>query len=394
MNLHTFIKKSKDYISCFVNYGAAVIVAPFAKNKEKYKDLWLIAERGIDARDNAYYLFKYITANHPEINIAYAITKDSADRERVEKLGRIINHNSFEHYISLVLSKVKISTHIMGYTPYIDFFVKADKKGIIKGKKIFLQHGIIKDNLTYLYNNNVNLDLFVCSAKPEYEYVKSLYGYKDNVVQMLGLCRYDALYKNEQPTKKVLLMPTWRYNLQGADKKEFVKSEYYKVYSNFLASEKLKNVLEKYNYELLFYPHIEFQRFIDTFKGCERVKIVTFNDSTVQNLLIKSDVLITDFSSVFFDYGYMEKPMIFYQFDKESFRQQHYEEGYFDYERDGFGEILYDENDVIDELDRILENGCVLDDKYRKRIDKFFTLRDENNSQRNFEAIKEICDRG
>ena len=173
-----------------------------------------------------------------------------------------------------------------------------------------------------MYNNNVNLDLFVCSAKPEYEYVKSLYGYKDNVVQMLGLCRYDALYKNEQPTKKVLLMPTWRYNLQGADKKEFVKSEYYKVYSNFLASEKLKNVLEKYNYELLFYPHIEFQRFIDTFKGGEQVKIVTFNDSTVQNLLIKSDVLITDFSSVFFDYGYMEKPMIFYQFDKESFRQQ------------------------------------------------------------------------
>ena len=114
----------------------------------------------------------------------------------------------------------------------------------------------------------------------------------------------------------------------------------------------------------------------------------------MQNLLIKSDVLITDFSSVFFDYGYMEKPMIFYQFDKESFRQQHYEEGYFDYDRDGFGEILYDENDVIDELDRILENGCVLDDKYRKRIDKFFTLRDENNSQRNFEAIKEICDRG
>ena len=205
MNLHTFIKKSKDYISRFVKYGAAVIVAPFAKNKEKYKDLWLIAERGIDARDNAYY---------------------SADRERVEKLGRIINHNSFEHYISLVLSKVKISTHIMGYTPYIDFFVKADKKGIIRGKKIFLQHGIIKDNLTYLYNNNVNLDLFVCSAKPEYEYVKSLYGYKDNVVKMLGLCRYDALYKNEQPTKKVLLMPTWRYNLQGADKKEFVKSEY------------------------------------------------------------------------------------------------------------------------------------------------------------------------
>ena len=117
MNLHTFIKKSKDYISCFVKYGAAVIVAPFAKNKEKYKDLWLIAERGIDARDNAYYLFKYITANHPEINIAYAITKDSADRERVEKsFGRIINHNSFEYYDFACAVKSKISTIILWVT--------------------------------------------------------------------------------------------------------------------------------------------------------------------------------------------------------------------------------------------------------------------------------------
>ena len=129
MNLHTFIKKSKDYISCFVKIRCGGNCRTFCeKIKKSISDLWLIAERGIDARDNAYYLFKYITANHPEINIAYAITKDSADRERVEKLGRIINHNSFEHYISLVLSKVKISTHIMGYTPYIDFFVKADKK--------------------------------------------------------------------------------------------------------------------------------------------------------------------------------------------------------------------------------------------------------------------------
>ena len=269
------------------------------KNKEKYKDLWLIAERGIDARDNAYYLFKYITANHPEINIAYAITKDSADRERVEKLGRIINHNSFEHYISLVLSKVKISTHIMGYTPYIDFFVKADKKGIIKGKKIFLQHGIIKDNLTYLYNNNVNLDLFVCSAKPEYEYVKSLYGYKDNVVQMLGLCRYDALYKNEQPTKKSFAYADLAIQSSKGLTKRICKSEYYRVYSNFLASKNLKNVLEKYNYELLFYPHIEFRDLLIHLKTASELRLLRSMTVRCKNLLIKSDVLITDFQACF-----------------------------------------------------------------------------------------------
>lgn len=95
---------------------------------------------------------------------------------------------------------------------------------------------------------------------------------------------------NSRP-KRFCLCQCLRYNLQGTDKKEFVKSEYYRVYSNFLASKNLKNVLEKYNYELLFYPHIEFQRFIDTFKDGERVKIVTFNDSTVQNLLINRTFL-------------------------------------------------------------------------------------------------------
>ncbi len=394
MNVQLFIKKSVRYISCAVKYCAAAISAPFVRNKDKYKNLWLISERGIDARDNGYYLFKYITQSHPEINIAYAISKDSPDRERVEKLGRLINYGSFKHFISLITSEVKISTHIMGYTPYIDFFVRADKLGLVKGKKIFLQHGIIKDNLTYLYRNNVNIDLFVCSAKPEYDYINSFYGYPDGVVRLLGLCRYDDLYKINTPSKKILVMPTWRYNLGGADKRTFTESEYYKTFEGLLKSDRLKTILEKYDYELLFYPHIEMQKFIDCFSAEDRVKIMSFKDCMVQSLLINSDVLITDFSSVFFDYGYMEKPMIFYQFDEEEFRRQHYREGYFSYKTDAFGKVVYDESALLDELERILENNVRIDGEYLDRINSFFTLRDKNNCERNFNAIKEICDRG
>lgn len=394
MNLRLFIKKLVRYISCAVKYCAAAVAAPFVKNKPIYRKLWIISERGIDARDNGYYLFKYITEHHPEINIAYVISKTSPDRERVSKLGRLIDYGSFAHYISLIVSEVKISTNIMGYTPYIDFFVRADKLGIIKGKKIFLQHGIIKDNLTYLYCSNVNIDLFVCSAKPEFDYINSLYGYPDGVVRMLGLCRYDDLYKIQKPSKKILVMPTWRYNLQGCDRRAFMESRYFKVFNMLLNGKRLKEILKEYDYELLFYPHIEMQKFIDCFKGSERVKIVSFKDSTVQNLLINSDVLITDFSSVFFDYGYMEKPMIFYQFDEEEFREQHYKEGYFSYRRDAFGKVVYDEKALLDELCAILENNARTDDEYLGRINDFFTLRDKNNCERNFCAIEEIADRG
>lgn len=393
MKASLFLKKSVRYISCAVKYAAAAVTAPFLKKRYSHEGLWIIAERGIDARDNAYYLYKYITENHPEINIAYIIDSSSPDRARVEGMGKIIDYGSFEHYVSMFTSDVKISTHIMGYTPFIDFFVRADKWGLVRGKKIFLQHGITKDNLTYLYSSNVRLDLFVCSAAPELEYVREKFGYDADRARMLGFCRYDALYKNENKTRKVLLMPTWRYYLGGADKKMFSQSEYFRVYDRLLKSERLASVLEKYDYELLFYPHIEMQRFIDCFTGRERVKIISFKDSTVQNLLINSDVLITDFSSVFFDYAYMGKPMLFYQFDEESFRKQHYGEGYFSYKNDGFGDVVYDENSLIDALDAVLARGAVLEDKYRGRINAFFTLRDRNNCERNFDAIKEISER-
>ncbi|MCD8181318.1 MAG: CDP-glycerol glycerophosphotransferase family protein [Firmicutes bacterium] len=394
MNLHRICKKAVKYISCTVKFGAARVVSPFFKNKAKYKNLWLISERGIDARDNGYYLFKYITQNHPEINIAFAISRDSSDRPRVETLGNLINRGSFAHYLALVLSKVKISTHIMGYTPDIDFFIRADKHGWVKGKKIFLQHGVTKDNITFLYSNNVNVDLFVCSAESEHKYVQKQYGYDAGAARLLGLCRYDALYKIKEKSRKILIMPTWRYDLRGAERKEFTESDYFKAFNGLLNSRRLEEILEKYNYEVLFYPHMEIQRFIDCFSGGDRVKIMSFGDCTVQELLIKTDVLITDFSSVFFDYGYMGKPMIFYQFDEEKFRKNHYSEGYFSYKRDAFGDVVYDERTLLDSLERILANGAETDGKYLDRINQFFTLRDTNNCERNFNAVKKICDRG
>ena len=41
--------------------------------------------------------------------------------------------------------------------------------------------------------------------------------------------------------------------------------------------------------------------------------------------------MITDYSSVFFDFSYMRKPVIFYQFDEKKFRKAQYAEGYFSY---------------------------------------------------------------
>ena len=97
----------------------AEIVSVFVKSCKKYENLWIVSERGKDARDNGYHFFKYITKEHPEINAAYVIAKNSPDYQKVASLGRVINYGSFAHYTAYILASAKISTHIEGYAPSV-----------------------------------------------------------------------------------------------------------------------------------------------------------------------------------------------------------------------------------------------------------------------------------
>ena len=51
----------------------------------KYRDLWLICERGNDARDNGYWFYRYLRMEHPELNARYVISADSPDITRISE---------------------------------------------------------------------------------------------------------------------------------------------------------------------------------------------------------------------------------------------------------------------------------------------------------------------
>ena len=382
------IKRLFVYIRVFLVMVAAEIVCIFARHQQAYKELWIVSERGIDARDNGYHFFKYLRTAHPDVNAVFIISKDSPDRHKVASLGEVVEYGSFRHYLCFVLAKVKVSTHIDGYSPDILFFHKFGKLFPDQSKKVFLQHGIIKDDLAFCHADQTNIDMFVCSAVPEYDYIDKTFGYKKGVLQLTGLCRFDNLKKPEQPTHKLLFMPTWRSALRTCNKRSFLASEYFRKNNALLNSKKLSELLESFDYELIFYPHYEVQRFLDCFQCADpRVRIADFQNNDVQDLLIHSDILITDFSSVFFDYGYMRKPMVFYQFDEAAFRAEHYQKGYFDGRKHGFGVIVHEEDAVVDSIRCILENDLQPDDVYLQRMNAFFKFNDTNNCRRNYEAI-------
>jgi len=133
------------------------------------------------------------------------------------------------------------------------------------------------------------------------------------------------------------------------------------------------------------------QKFLHTFKSkSENIKIVDNKEKDIQYLLKSSALLVTDYSSVFMDFGYMNKPVLYYQFDESEFREKHLQKGYFDYREDGFGEVIIDKDILVKKIISMVNNHYKDSKIYEKRRLNFFEFRDDNNCKRIYNKIKEI----
>jgi CDP-glycerol glycerophosphotransferase (TagB/SpsB family) len=366
---------------------------------KKQNGIWLLFERGDEAKDNGYVFFKYLRIKHPEIKAYYvADKKNKEDYERVARYKNVIQLGSFRHKLYYLLAKKIITTHPGFCDPFpYRSFNKGIKKILFPRKYIFLQHGITKDDIRSIYGKQAAMiDLFICGAKPEYEYVLNNFGYRKNEVKYTGFARFDLLYKRKEKNE-ILLMPTWRRGFfvskhgTGNDRDNFINSKFYRAYQSLINNQELITLLEKNDYRLIFYPHYEMQQFLDCFTTkSERIVFADKERYSVQELLKESKLLITDYSSVAMDFAYMEKPLIYYQFDKDEFRRMHMKEGYFSYERDGFGPVVEQESEVIDALCKYLSNDMKNEQCYMEKINNFFTIRDRYNCKRIFHSIANL----
>lgn len=396
-NFFTQLKYIKfyDILSIFVML-LAIPEAIFLKYKRK--NLWLICERENEARDNGYWLFKYIIENYPQEDVVYAIKKNCVDYKKVKNLGEIIEYGGYKHWVYYLAAEKNISSQ-KGGKPNAAVCYFLEIYGLLKNKRVFLQHGVIKDDMPWCYYKNTKMRLFICGAKKEYEYLKQVYGYPKGYLQYTGLARFDGLHELDIKQNQILIMPTWRNwleritkeSLEYDDISDFSKTEYYKKWQEVLNDKEIKNKIENRNLKIIFYPHSNMQNHIKDFKtNSENIIIADSNNYEVQELLKESAFLITDYSSIFMDFGYMRKPMIYYQFDKEKFRQGQYQEGYFKYERDGFGPVVENLEELKRILFRCIDNNLEIEGKYLKKEIEFFELYDKNNCYRNYIAIKKI----
>ena len=182
---------------------------------------------------------------------------------------------------------------------------------------------------------------------------------------------------------QILIMPTWRAYIAQQPEISFEETLFYKSYSELLNNVRLDKYLRDQNLFVFFCLHHEMKKYTDFFSSdCPRIKFINQDYYDIQKLLKESALLITDYSSVSFDFAYMNKPVLYFQFDQKEFMQKQYQKGNFDFERDGFGPIAYDEMTLVENIIKTSESGFKFDDEYLKRMLNFYVLRDEHNCER------------
>lgn len=369
-----------------------LITGPFIRG-----NIALVSEKPDEARDNGFYFFRYSMENNNVGKIYYIIEKGSPDYSKIEIYKKnVIFLNSLKHYYYYFLSNRMITSQSYPYP----ISKKLCKKYFpCRSKKLFwLQHGVTKDyDIVMDYSNSDNVSFCSCSSAKEQDFFVNRFHYPRNVACNTGFCRFDGLVSETDDTcPQILIMPTFRRWLTPANYKnpteveieKFKKSAYFNFYMELLNSDKVIDLLERNNANVIFYLHYAFQPYADLFfSKSNRIQIAKKNVNDVQQLMKKSDLMITDFSSVAFDFAYMNKPLIYAHFDYEEYREYHYGEGYFSYVKDGFGLVTYNQQETIKEIETIFENNFKVDNMYVARTNAFFDLRDMNNCKRNFEKV-------
>ena len=373
------------------------VLKPFKK-----KDLWIVSDRIMKADDNGEAFFIYLQEHKPQnTRVVFALNKNSADYQRLSKIGEVVSAMSFRHKLLHLLCDVNISSQADNVTvnPY-DGHYEALRDLLGHQKFVFLQHGIILHDLSgWLNRHRKAISGFVTSAVREHDSIAGgKYDYPSSVVWLTGLPRYDRLYHNED--KVITVMPTWRRDLTtdidirtGTWKliRDFEKSDYYRFYNALINSERLLKALSEYGYRLQFFPHPNLQPHIERFRHDGRVSFLSLNTS-YRDVYAQSNLIVTDYSSAMFDFAYLRKPIIYCHFDRDRFfgGTHTLEKGYFDYDEDGFGEVAFTLEETVDCIIRYVENGCVMPEKFRHRVDRFFAFQDNRNCQRVLEKILDL----
>lgn len=387
-------------------YSLLIISLSFVVPKKKNSYLFG-SGKGLLFKGNPKYLYLYIIRNKVPCEINW-ITADENIYYKLNKGGMpVVKFFSLKGFWGILRSEYLIAEMTSMDVYYISRFwgnfnliqtwhgtplkkiwshMAKDKKGIMKSKlllkiipfKILKKYRVFSScRYKMIISPSIEVSNVLISASLN-KNVK-ITGYPRNDVffnKNLIFENYDKKFNLNIYKKIILYCPTFR------DECDVVKP----FSDNFL--KRLNLYLKKSSYLFLVKKH-PYEINIEISKGLSNIIDISNKAKEIQELLIYADILITDYSSVFFDFVLLDKPIIYYSYDYNEYLKK-CRGMYYDYYREIPGPFAKKEEELIELIKSvdIWFNNKEYQLRYKKFKDKFNYYQDGKSCKRLLEAIK------
>jgi glycosyltransferase involved in cell wall biosynthesis len=393
------VRNSGEYDSALFRFKELIAVGAsmLLKRTLRRRRIILIHEKYCyRAADNGYALFKHCMENGAEKRLGreiyYVIDKRSPHYEKVRQWDRrVLDYLSIKHILYSIHCSLMVSSESRTHD-YVRYVTASIAKPLIgRVKHMYLKHGIfgIKKVAPAPLIRNRSV-LVTAVSQRERSILHDYIGYARKDIAVTGSARFDSLRDESGAYKEILLMSTIRNNLFHSGEQDFAASDYYRMYSDLLNSERLSAVMQKYGYTLNYFLHPSFGQFEHLFES-ERpnIRIVRDGDEQIDDLLRRCKMLITDYSSVAWDVLYMNKPILFFQFDLDTFAET--PGSYLDMRTELPGDRCETVDDLLQLIESYASSGFRMPERYAALSHEFFDHTDSKNCER---IVAELKKRG
>ncbi|GEQ04493.1 bifunctional glycosyltransferase/CDP-glycerol:glycerophosphate glycerophosphotransferase [Staphylococcus gallinarum] len=253
---------------------------------------------------------------------------------------------------------------------------------------VFDMENVTSANKNYkkdFYNQSRNWDYLIAANKYSEQIFESAFMYPKENILTYGYPRNDILHnytseykqhikeKLNLPTSKkvILYAPTWRDD-------EFHSAGNYKFKLQMDLNRMRKEFGEEYVIALRMHYFISDNIDLTGFEDFA-YDFSKYND--INDLYISSDILITDYSSVFFDFANLRKPILFFTYDIEKYKSM-LRGFYIDVNNDLPGPLLRTNDELIEAIKQIDLTVEKYKEKYETFYQKYCYLEDGNATKR------------
>ena len=348
------------------------------KEKEDYKRFFKVINKHLVFYSESNGFYKYFKGiieyllEHTNITIHY-ITSDYNDNifKMAEENNQIKAYYIDQKKLITLMMKMDADVVVMTMPDLENYHIKRSyiRKDI---KYIFIPHGIDSINLTQRYKSINAYDIFFACGK--YQRLEAEKTYElfnlDRKVYNLGysllddmIAEYEKSKKSKKSkTKQILIAPSWQ--------KDNI--------CDLCLEELLDSLKKENNYEITVRPHPQevrhmkekFEALKEKYKGNKNIVIQT--DFSSNNTIFNADILITDWSSIGYEYAYTtKKPVIFIDTPMKIMNPNYKDidvEPINIWSRNIIGKSL--RTDQLNDINKVIKDFFNNGDKYEKKINE------------------------